>query len=350
MDQGGGAVEHDPIMRTTRRKVLAVVAATLAAGPLAVQAQPRDGREPHGSRRLGVLMPTLAKDPQGQALAAALVQGLGALGWKEGTDLRIDWRWVGGDLVLFDRYAAELVALGPDVLLAMGSPSVAALRRQTSTIPIVFTIVTDPIGQGFVESLSRPGGNMTGFSNYDPPMAGKWLGMLTQITPPVARVAVLYDPATAAYAGLMLRAIEEAAPSQRVVAQPAPCRDDAEIEAIMAGLAREERDGLLVLPDPLTISHREAIIALAARHRLPAVYPFRFYAESGGLMSYGTDQVDLFRGAASYVDRILKGAKPADLPVQAPAKFELVINLKTAKALGVTVAPSLLSIADDVIE
>ena len=232
----------------------------------------------------------------------------------------------------------------------MGSPAVEALRRQTSTIPIVFALVTDPVGQGFVASLARPGGNITGFSAYDPPMAGKWLGMLTQITPPVARVAVLFNPATAPYAGLMLRAIEDAAPSFAVTVRAAPVHDDAEIEAMMAGLAREERGGLLVLPGAFTNVHRDAIVALAARHRLPAVYPFRFFATIGGLMSYGIDHDDLFRRAAAYVDRILKGAKPGDLPVQRPTKFELVINLKTAKALGITVAPSLLATADEVIE
>jgi putative tryptophan/tyrosine transport system substrate-binding protein len=313
---------------------------------LGAQAQPRDG-----PRRLGVLMGgPIANDPVGQAWAAALVQGLGALGWHEGGNLRTDWRWVGSDPALFERYAAELVALGPDLVLAEGSPSVAALRRQTSTIPIVFTIVVDPVGQGFVASLARPGGTLTGFSMYDPPMAGKWLGMLTQITPPVARVAVLFNPATAPYAGLMLRALEAAAPSFAVAVRAAPCHDDAEIAAMMTGLAREERGGLLVLPDAFSNVHRDTIIALAARHRLPVVYAFTYFVALGGLMSYGSDQLDLFRRAASYVDRILKGAKPADLPVQQPTKFELVINLKTAKALGVTVAPALLATADQVIE
>ena len=238
---------------------------------------------------------------------------------------------------LYGQYAAELIALNPEVLVAWGSPSVAALRRQISTIPIVLVNVTDPVGQGFVESLARPGGNITGFTDYDPPMAGKWLGMLTQITPPVARVAVLFNPATAPFAGLMLRAIEEAARSFAVAVRAAPCHDDAEIEAMMAGLAREERGGLLVLPENFNIVHRDAIITLAARYRLPAVYPYRFFTAIGGLMSYGIDPNDLFRRAASYVDRILKGAKPADFPVQNPSKFELVINLKTAQALGLTI-------------
>jgi len=243
-----------------------------------------------------------------------------------------------------------MVALGPEVLLAEASPSVEALRQQTSTIPIVFLIVTDPVGQGFVESLARPGGNITGFSNYDPPMAGKWLGMLREITPPVARVAVLYNPATAPYAGLYLRTIEDIAPAFAVAVQTAPVKDDAEIEAVMAGLTGEQGAGLLVLPDTFTRLHRDAIVALAARYRLPAVYPFRYFAASGGLMSYGIEIEDLFRRSAGYVDRLLKGAKASELPVQNPSKFALLINLKTAKALGVTVPLALLGSADEVIE
>ncbi len=329
----------------TRRTILASIAAALMPGPLAAQPQPRDGM-----RRLGVLM-SPRNDPNGQARAAALVQGLAALNWHEGGNLHIEWRWAGGDPALFERYAAELVALGPDVLVAgASSTAVEALRRQTSTIPIVFVVVADPVGQGFVASLARPGGNITGFSAYDPPMAGKWLGMLTQIAPPVAHVAVLYNPATAPYAALMLRAIEEAARSLAVAERAAPVNDDAELEAMMAGLVREERGGLLVLPDPFTGGHRDAIIAVAARHRLPAVYPYRYFTASGGLMSYGIDQDDHYRRSAGYVDRILKGANPGELPVQRPTKFEMALNLKTAKALGVTFPPSLLAGADEVIE
>jgi putative ABC transport system substrate-binding protein len=265
-----------------------------------------------------------------------LVQGLGALNWHEGGNLHIDWRWSGGDPALFERYAAELVALGPEVLFAVGSPSVEALRRQTSTIPIVFVQVVDPVGQGFIASLAHPGGNITGFTLYDAPMASKWLGILTQITPPVARVAILYNPATAPYAGWLLRAIEAAASSIAAAVRAAPVNDDAEIEAMMAGLAREGRGGVLVIPSAFTIVHRDTIVALAARHRLPAVYPYRFYTAAGGLMSYSVDLNDEFRRSADYVDRILKHAKAADLPVQLVAKFELTINLKSAKALGIT--------------
>ena len=326
----------------SRRDFIELTAGAAVGLPLTAHAQPRDGM-----RRVGVLMGG-PDDPLGQARAAALVQGLGALNWHEGGNLRIDWRWASGDPALYERYAVELIALNPDVLVAWGSPSVAALRRQISTIPIVLVNVTDPVGQGFVESLARPGGNITGFTDYDPPMAGKWLGMLTQITPPVARVAVLFNPATAPFAGLMLRVIEESAPSLAVAVQATPCRDDAELAAMMAGLAREERGGVLVLPENFNIVHRDAIITLAARYRLPAVYPYRFFTAIGGLMSYGIDPNDLFRRAATYVDRILKGAKPADFPVHNPSKFELVINLKTAQALGITVAPSLLTTADEV--
>jgi putative ABC transport system substrate-binding protein len=329
----------------TRRTVLAGIAATLAPDARVAQAQPRNGMG-----RLGVLIGRRADDPGGQALAAAFLQGLGALDWHEGGNLRIDWRWAGGDPALFERYAAELVALGPEVLLAAGGPPVEALRRQTNTIPIVFTLVNDPVGHGYVASLAHPGGTITGFSLYDAPMAGKWLEMLMRITPSVARVAVLYNPATMATASLMLRSIEDAARTFGVAALAAPCRDDAEIEAMMADLAREERGGLLVLDDPFAIAHRDAVVALAARRHVPAVYPLREFAAAGGLMSYGTDLTDLFRRSASYIDRVLKGEKAGDLPVQQPTKFELVINLKTAKALGVTIAPSLLATADDVIE
>jgi putative tryptophan/tyrosine transport system substrate-binding protein len=250
-----------------RRAILAGIAALLAPRSLIAQTPSRDG-----PRRLGVLMGNLADDPVGQAYAASLMQGLRALDWHEGGNLRIDWRWAGGDPTLFDRYATELVELGSDVLLAQSSPSVVALRRKTSTIPIVFTMVTDPIGQGFVESLAHPGGNITGFSDFNSLMAGKWLEMLTQVAPPVARVAVLYNPATAPYAGLMMRDIEDAAPSFAVTAKSAPCHDAAEIPSMMAELARGERGGLLVLTDIFTIVNRDTILASAAQHRLPTVY------------------------------------------------------------------------------
>jgi putative tryptophan/tyrosine transport system substrate-binding protein len=314
-----------------------------AAWPLAARAQ-----QSERTRLIGVLTFSEESDPDGQSRLAVFRGALAKLRWTEGRNLRIELRWGAADLALFARYAAELVALGPEVLLADSTPCLEALRRQTRTIPIVFVTVADPIGQGFVASLAHPGGNITGFSAFDPPMAGKWLEMLTQITVPVRRVAVLFNPATTPY--LMLHAIEEAAPSVAVAVRAAPVNSDSEAEVMMAGLAHEERGGVLVLSSVFTVTHRKAIIAFAAQHRLPAVYSFPFFAADGGLMSYGVDLADLYRRAADYVDRILKGTKPADLPVQQPIKFNLVINLKTAKALGITIAPSLLISADEVIE
>ena len=329
-----------------RREFIMLLGGTVATWPLATRAQQRAA-----PRRLGVLMGYVANDPEGATDAAAFLQGLGALNWKEGSNLRIDWRWGGSDPALFERYAAELVALSPDVVLAgSSSTAVGALHRLTSTIPIVFANITDPVGQRFVASLARPGGNITGFSNYDPLMVTKWLAMLTQLTPPVARVAVLYNPATAPYAPLLLHRIEEAAPSLAVAVRAAPVKDNAEIEATIAALAGEGRGGLLVLPDAFNNAHRDDIVAIAARHRLPAVYPFRLFALAGGLMSYGIDLVDGYRSSAAYVGRIRKGTAPADLPVQAPVTFKLVINLKTAKALGLTVPTVLQAAADEVIE
>jgi putative ABC transport system substrate-binding protein len=328
-----------------RRALLAGIAAALAPRPLFAQMPSREG-----GYRLGVLMGNLANDPVGQTYVSSLMQGLGALGWHEGGNLRVDWRWTGGDPALFDRYAAELVALGPDVLLAQSSPSVVALRRTTSSIPVVFTMVTDPVGQGLVDNLARPGGNVTGFSDFNSLMAGKWLEMLTQVSPPVARVAVLYNPATAPYAGLMMQAIEEAAPSFAVKTQAAPCHDDAAIESMMTELSRQERGGLLILTDIFTIVHRDTILAAAARYRLPTVYFARSFTVAGGLMSYGIDYADLFLRSAVYIDRILKGASPRDLPVQQPTKFELVINLRTAKARNISLSTTLLATADEVIE
>jgi putative ABC transport system substrate-binding protein len=269
------------------------IAAVLAPGSSRAQAQPGGGM-----RRIGALLALLENDPVGQTRAKALVEALGALNWKEGDNIRIiriDWRWAGRDPALFERYATELVALRPDLLLANGTPSVAAMQRQTSTIPIVFVNVTDPVGQGFVASISRPGGNITGFTDFDPPMANKWLSMLAQISPPAARTAVLFNPATAPYAGLMLRAVEEAAPSFALAVRVAPCRDGAEIEAVVTELARDEHGGLLVLPDAFTFAKRAVIVESAARNRLPAIYWNRSFVADGGLMSYGVDNTDAFR-------------------------------------------------------
>jgi putative ABC transport system substrate-binding protein len=328
-----------------RRTVLAGIAGSLASGRLGAQTPARDGM-----RRLGVLMANSASDPVAEAYRAALTKGLRLLGWNEGGNLRIDWRWAGGDPALFDRCAAELVGLTPDVLLAQASPSVVALMRQTNTIPIVFTMVSDPLGQGLASSLARPGGNVTGFSDFNPLMAGKWLEILTQMTPPVARVAVLYNPATAPYAGLMMQAIENAAPSFGVTVRAAPYRDEAEIGAVTETLAKQGHAGLLVLTDIFNIVHRDAILGSAALHRLPAIYFSRSFTSAGGLMSYGIDYADLFLRSAGYIDRVLRGATPRDLPIQQPTKFELVINLKTARAREIAIAPELLATADEVIE
>jgi len=327
-----------------RRQFITLLGGAAVVGPLAARAQ-----QAERVRRIGVLMGAVESDPARQSQLAAFRGALAKLGWREGSNLGIEVRW-GGDPELCARYAAELVALGPEVILADASPSVEALQRQTRTIPIVFVTVADPIGQGFVANLAHPGGNTTGFSVFDAPMAGKWLEMLTQITPPVTRVAMLFNPATTPYANLMFRAMEDAAPSFAVAVRAAPVNSESEVDAMMAALAREGRGGVLVLTSIFTVTHRDAIIALAARHRLPAVYAYSFFAEAGGLMSYGVDVADVHRRAADYVNRILKGDKPGDLPVQIPIKFNLVINLKTAKALDITVATSLLATADEVIE
>ena len=327
-----------------RRQFITLLGGAAVVGPLAARAQ-----QAERVRRIGVLMGAVESDPARQSQLAAFRGALAKLGWREGSNLGIEVRW-GGDPELCARYAAELVALGPEVILADASPSVEALQRQTRTIPIVFVTVADPVGQGFVANLAHPGGNITGFSVFDAPMASKWLEMLTQITPPVTRVAMLFNPATTPYANLILQAMEEAAPSFAVAVRAAPVNSDFEVDAMMAALAREGRGGVLVLTSIFTATNRDAIIALAARHRLPAVYAFPFFAEAGGLMSYGVDVADVHRRAADYVNRILNGDKPGDLPVQTPTKFHLVINLKTARALDITVATSLLATADEVIE
>lgn len=312
-----------------------------AAWPLAARAQ-----QPDRIRRVAVLMGAVESDRARQGQFAAFRRGLEQLGWTEGRNLQIDVRW-NVDVSRFARYAEELVALAPEVILADTTPALEAFRQQTRTIPIVFVTIADPIGQGFVTSLSRPGGNITGFSVFDAPMGGKWLGMLKQTSLPVERVVILYHPFDAPYAPLMLRAVEEAAPSFAVVAQPAPVTTESEVEAV---IGRIERGGLLVISSIFTVDHRKAIIALAAAHRVPAVYSYPFFAADGGLMSYGVDLADIHRRAADYVDRILKGARPGELPVQLPIKFNLVINLKTARAMDISIGPLLLGTADEVIE
>ena len=300
-------------------------------------------------RRIGVLMTTTADDPDGQARNAAFLQGLQPLGWTVGRNVRIDYRWSADNADDTRKYAAELVALAPDVILTGGAAGVAPLLQATRTVPIVFVLVADPVGAGFVDSMARPGGNATGFTAIEYGMGGKWLELLKEIAPGVKRAAVIRDPAISVGIGLF-GAIQSAAPTLGVEASPINVRDAGEIERAIAAFARASNGGLIVTSSPAAFIHRELIVTLAARHKLPAVFPVRLFVNSGGLISYGPDTNDQYRRAASYVDRILKGAKPADLPVQAPVKYELVINLKTAKALGITVPPTLLARADEVIE
>jgi putative ABC transport system substrate-binding protein len=314
-----------------------------AAWPLAGRAQPGER-----IRRIGVLMYLPADDPEGQARLAALVQTLKQLGWSDGRNLQIDTRWATADDIR--RQAAELVALAPDALVAgTGTASVAPLLEATRTLPIVFVTVIDPVGAGFVASLAQPGGNATGFTIFEYSMSGKWLELLKEIEPRVTRVAVLRDPALASGTG-QFGAVQIVAPSLGVQVTPVDVRDAGEIERALTAFARGLNGGLIVTGTPLAFVHRDLIISLANRHRLPAVYWHRRFVASGGLISYGPDTTDPFRRAAGYVDRILKGEKPADLPVQAPTKYELAINLKTAKALGLEVPATVLARADEVIE
>src|SRR5262245_32468012 len=329
---------------STRREFITLLGSAGAAWPIAARAQ-----QPQKMRRIGVLINTAADDPEGQSRVAAFLQGLQELGWTDGRNVRIDTRWVAGDAARGRSYAAELVALAPDVILASASPAVLALQEATRTVPIVFAQVIDPVGAGFVDSLARPGGNATGFTQFEYGMSGKWLELLKEIAPRVTRVAVIRDPALASGAG-QLGAIQSVAPSFGVELSPVGVRDASEIERAITAFARTSNSGLIVTPSSLALVHRELIASLAARHRLPAVYGVRYHATLGGLLSYGPNSIEPFRSAAGYVDRILKGEKPADLPVQAPTKYELVINLRTAKALGLEVPPTLLARADEVIE
>jgi putative tryptophan/tyrosine transport system substrate-binding protein len=300
-------------------------------------------------RRIGVLMNVAADNPRGQASVAAFQQVLQQLGWSDGRNVRIDTRWGANDIDLDRKYAAELVALAPDVILASSTPSVTALQHVTRTLPIVFVHVSDPVGAGVVDTLARPGGNTTGFMNFEYSLSGKWLELLKQIAPSVTRVAILRDPANPAGIG-QFSSIQAAAQSLGVEVRPLTARDAAEIERAVAAFARLANGGLIVTPSAGNAVHRELITTLAARYKLPTIYSDRLNVTEGGLISYGPDRVDEFRRAAGYVDRILKGEKPADLPVQAPTKFELVINLKTAKALGFTIPTTLLATADEVIQ
>jgi len=327
-----------------RREFIVLVGGAAATWPLVARAQ-----QPERVRRIGVLMAPSANDPEAQARVAACLQGLQELGWSVGRNVIVDIRWSAGNNADARKYAAELVALAPDVILATTSAAVAPLVETTRTVPIVFANVADPVGAGFVDSLARPGGNITGFVSWDYSISGKWLQLLKEIAPGVTRVAVTRDPSIAA-GPAQFAVIQALAPSLGVELRPVDVRDEGEIERAITAFAQSPNSGLIVPGSPLAVSHRDLIIALAARHRLPAVYNARFWAAAGGLISYGPDFLDQLRRAASYVDRILKGEKPADMPVQASTKFELVINLKTAKALGLTISPSVLARADEVIE
>jgi putative tryptophan/tyrosine transport system substrate-binding protein len=327
-----------------RREFITLFGGAAAAWPLAAHAQ-----QTERMRRIGVLMNVAADDPEAQARNVAFLQGLHELGWTDGRDVRIDYRWAAGDADRLRRYAAELVALAPDVVLASGTSTVGPLQRASGTVPIVFAGVADPIGAGFVNSMARPGGNATGFISFEYVLSGKWLELLKQIAPAVTRVAVLRDPEISGGTG-QFGAIQSVAPSFGVELSPINVRDAGEIERAIAAFARSSNGGLILTASGLAFVHRDLIIALAARHKLPTIYYYRIFVSAGGLVSYGPDPHNQYRLAASYVDRILKGEKPADLPVQAPTKLELAINLKTAKALGLEVPPTLLARADEVIE
>jgi len=327
-----------------RREFITLIGGAAATWPLASRAQ-----QPERMRRIGVLMSLAADDRQGQARLAAFVQGLRELGWTDGRNVRIDTRWAAGNANDARKYAAELVSLAPDAILVSGGSIAGTLLQATRTVPIVFTQTPDPVGAGFIDTLARPGGNATGFTNYEYGMGAKWLELLKQIAPGVTRVAVLRDPLTPQGIG-QFAAVQSVAPSIGLEVSPLNVRDVGEIERAVAAFARVSNGGMVVTGSGFAIVNRNLIVTLAARYKLPAVYPLRFFVAAGGLIAYGADAIEPHRRAAGYVDRILKGEKPADLPVQAPTKFELAINLKTAKALGLTVPPSLLATANEVIE
>ena len=330
-------------MMMKRREFITLLGGA-AAWPLAARAQ-----QPERMRRIGIILPAAAGDTEFQTWVEAFLQALAQLGWVIGRDVRIDTRWATTNSANIRRHAAELAALGPDVILASGTLTVGPMLQATRTVPIVFPIVVDPVGSGFVDSLARPGGNATGFLTFEYSLSGKWLELLKEIVPGVTRVAVLRDPATPSGTG-QFGAIQAVAPSLRVEVNPLNMRDVSEIERSVEAFAHAPNGALILTASGVSLLHHDLIIMLAARHKLPAVYYERFFATAGGLISYGPNRTDQYRRAAGYVDRILKGEKPADLPVQAPTKYELVINLKTAKALGLELPASVLGRADEVIE
>lgn len=331
-----------------RRRAVVAVLVTAAAWPLTGAA----AKQPKPMRRVGVLTTLAENDPLAQHWIGAFRKGLDDAGWRENPGLQIDYRWAAGGAGRLRRFAKQLVNEGPDVILGVTTPAVAALLKETRSIPIVFAEVSDPIGSRFVEHLARPGGNVTGFTdiNIEPSLGGKWVELVKETAPAIRRVAMIYNPPTAPFASYFLRPFEAAGPPLGVETRAVPVKTEADVEHVMAGLASEPVGGVIVLPDAFAISHRNLIVELAARHHVPAVYPYRFFAEIGGLLCYGVDSEELFRQAAGYVSRILRGAKPADLPVQAPTKFALVVNLKTAAALSIEVPRTILARADEVIE
>jgi putative ABC transport system substrate-binding protein len=331
-----------------RRREFITLIGGAAAWPLAARAAIAQAAD--RVRRIAMLSGFAGADPEAQARVAALREGLKELGWAEGRNIHIDFRWGAGQGDQMRALARELVDLKPDLIVGMTTPAVTALVQETKTIPILFVNIVDPVGRGFISNMARPGGNVTGFLNFEFSMGGKWLQTLKQLAPAVRRVALLFNPDTAPFAGSFVQVTEAAAPSFGIEPIAAAVHDDRELERTVADFAAKPAGGLIILPDAFTIGHRDLIIALAARYRLPAIYPLRVFAASGGLISDGGDSTDNFRRAASYVDRILRGTNPGDLPVQGPSKFELVLNLKAAKALGIDVPPMLLARADEVIE
>jgi len=327
-----------------RREFITLLGGAAASWPLAARAQQSDKM-----RRIGVLVGQAEKDSDVKARLTGFREALAKAGWSEGRNVNVDYRFAAARAEHVEALAKELVALQPDVIIAQGTSVTAALQRETNKIPIVFVTVSDPIGWGFVASLPRPGGNITGLLQYETGIIGKWMAMLKEIAPRLVHVALVANPKVTAY-DYFLRAAEAAAPSLAIEIVPSPIESAADIERVIDSIARVPNSGLLLPPDTTTITHRDLIIALAARHRLPAVYSLRLFVTAGGLMSYGTDVVEIFRLAATYADRILRGAKPAELPVQAPTKYETIVNLKTAKGLGLDVPPSLIVRADEVIE
>jgi putative ABC transport system substrate-binding protein len=330
---------------TRRREFIALLSGALAAGLPEAQAQ-----QAERMRRLGVLMAVAESDADARKGIRILQESLQKLGWKDGSNIRIDYRWGNGDADRIQDLAKELVALHPDILVAHSTPSAKGLLKQTHTIPIVFLSVTDPLGQGLVSSLSHPGGNITGFADFEVSLGTKWLEILKQIVPGVRRVTAIFNPETAPYYGLYLQSINAGTALLGIELIAAQVYSEADIENVIRKAASEPDSGLFVLPDSHNRVHRKRIIELTAQYRVPAIYFLRYFATDGGLISYGPDEMDLFGRTAGYVDQILKGARPSDLPVQQPTKFELVINLTTAKALGLTIPPGVLSIADELVE